>query len=274
MPAKLDRCVKKVIAKGHSRSSAFAICNKSLGLTKYSHYYQEKDKAPKEYTWVEVKGFPEYEIHPLIGIKRKNREKPLKGRTWLGYPKITLMKDGKKHERRIHRLIAEHFLPNPDNKPVVNHKDSNRMNFSIDNLEWVDFSENQYHRWLTHKQGVNKMKYTPEYGKHKKNDKISKKVKENIQMNANRRGMLYKETLGKAAMSFGFMGKGVAKNTGRRMGTISTGGRYSQRAISKPQKTNEFAHLHDTKKPGLMSGLAGKAIGTAGLGMGIYTLTR
>lgn len=114
--------------------------------------------------WLDVNGFPGYEIHPHDGIRRKGSEKTLKGRNWIGYPKVTLMKDGKKHEKRIHKLVAEHFIPNPDKKPIVNHKDSDRGNHSIDNLEWVDNSGNQLHRWETQKKGLAKIKYEKEYG--------------------------------------------------------------------------------------------------------------
>jgi hypothetical protein len=114
--------------------------------------------------WKEVSGFQEYEVHPKHGVRRKGKDKTLKPRTWLGYPKVTLMRDGRKHEVRVHRLIAEHFIENPNNLPIVNHKDSNRSNYNVDNLEWVDNSGNQLHRWHTKKQGLKKIKYRPEYG--------------------------------------------------------------------------------------------------------------
>lgn len=41
-----------------------------------------------------------------------------------------------------HRLVAEYFIPNPDNLPVVNHKDENKLNNNVDNLEWVTYSDN------------------------------------------------------------------------------------------------------------------------------------
>jgi len=113
--------------------------------------------------WVEVSEFPEYEIHPDSGIRRKGKESSLKGRNWLGYPKVTLMKDGKKHERRIHKLVGEHFIPNPKGLPIVNHMDSDRSNHTVRNLEWVDNSGNQLHRWKTQKEGLQKMKYEKEY---------------------------------------------------------------------------------------------------------------
>ena len=114
--------------------------------------------------WVEVSGFPEYEVHPRDGVRRKGRTSTLRGRNWIGYPKVTLMRDGRKHERRVHRLVADHFLDNPNSLPIVNHKDTVRSNFAVDNLEWTDNSGNQLHRWGTQKSGVAKEKYAPEYG--------------------------------------------------------------------------------------------------------------
>jgi len=120
-------------------------------------------KNTENIDWKEINGFPNYEIHPLNGIRRKGRENPLKGRNWFGYPKVTLMRDGLKHEKRIHKLVGEHFVPNPNNLPIVNHKDSDRSNHKHDNLEWVDNSGNQLHRWKTQKAGLKKKKYRKEY---------------------------------------------------------------------------------------------------------------
>jgi hypothetical protein len=53
-----------------------------------------------------------------------------------GYMVVTLYKDGKRHFRKIHKLVAEHFIPNPENKPEVNHKDGNKRNNFKANLEW------------------------------------------------------------------------------------------------------------------------------------------
>ena len=59
-----------------------------------------------------------------------------------GYCYTVLFKDKKQRTKSIHRLIAEAFIPNPENKPEVNHIDHNKRNNNIDNLEWVTHFEN------------------------------------------------------------------------------------------------------------------------------------
>lgn len=54
-----------------------------------------------------------------------------------GYRKVTLYKDGKRKTHFVHRLVAKAFLPNPDNLPMVNHKDFNKANNNVGNLEFV-----------------------------------------------------------------------------------------------------------------------------------------
>lgn len=63
-------------------------------------------------------------------------QKILKPDNVRGYMQVTLYKDGKSRRYKVHRLVAEAFIPNPRNLPLVNHKDEDKGNNAADNLEW------------------------------------------------------------------------------------------------------------------------------------------
>ena len=66
-----------------------------------------------------------------------------------GYLKVTLHKDGSMCTRRVHILVAQQFIPNPDNLPVVNHIDGNKQNPNVTNLEWCTQQDNVIHAHRT-----------------------------------------------------------------------------------------------------------------------------
>jgi hypothetical protein len=66
-----------------------------------------------------------------------------------GYATITLRKNGVSKVCSIHRLLAEAFIDNPDNKPCVNHIDGNKANNDLSNLEWCTHLENMRHAFNT-----------------------------------------------------------------------------------------------------------------------------
>jgi hypothetical protein len=96
--------------------------------------------------FVPIEGYSKYQISNLGRIKSTvGKEKILK--TWInkGYYSVSLMKDKVQKNHLIHRLVAQAFIPNPENKPEVNHIDGDTKNFNISNLEWSTHSENIHH---------------------------------------------------------------------------------------------------------------------------------
>lgn len=68
-----------------------------------------------------------------------------------GYRSVLLYKDGIRTQRLVHRLVAETFIPNPSGLPQVNHKDENKENNCVENLEWCN---NQYNNIYSHAKQV------------------------------------------------------------------------------------------------------------------------
>ena len=64
-----------------------------------------------------------------------------------GYKMVVLRKDGISKNVSVHRMVALAFIPNPSNKAEVNHKDGNKLNNTVPNLEWVSKSENALHAY-------------------------------------------------------------------------------------------------------------------------------
>ena len=90
-----------------------------------------------------IKGYDNYWIYDTGEVYNSNTKQFLKGSIGEhGYRYYRLSKNNKKKMFYGHRLVAEAFLDNPNNLPVVNHIDGNKLNNNINNLEWVSYSDN------------------------------------------------------------------------------------------------------------------------------------
>jgi len=86
-----------------------------------------------------------YESGRIISLKNGGRKelKICKGKQ--GYCYVNLCEDGKRTFKQVHRLVAQHFIPNPDNLPEVNHLDGDKSNNHKSNLEWCTSKQNKIH---------------------------------------------------------------------------------------------------------------------------------
>ena len=124
----------------------------------------------KNEIWKDIKGYEGYyqvsnfgrvksierKVNKWDGIRTINERILKQNLSHNGYYFVSLSKNGKRRTYRVNRLVAEAFIPNPDNLPQVNHKEENKLNNNVENLEWCT------------------SKYNNNYGTH--NDKISKRL--------------------------------------------------------------------------------------------------
>lgn len=95
--------------------------------------------------WKVIPQFPDYEASTFGNIRSKATNKLLKHNVNGGYCQFHLYRDKERFPAKVHRVVAETFIPNPEDKPVVNHLDKNRENNRVDNLEWATVLENNQH---------------------------------------------------------------------------------------------------------------------------------
>lgn len=108
--------------------------------------------------WKDIKGYEGiYQISNLGRIKNLNTNKILfKAPDKSGYIRIHLYKNGSFKAFGVHRLVADAFIPNPNNKKHVNHIDENKSNNCVSNLEWATPKENNNHGSRTTRQSNSK----------------------------------------------------------------------------------------------------------------------
>ena len=99
--------------------------------------------------WKNVIGYEGlYEVSNIGNVRSVIRNKLLRLSKTKGYIQVYLYKNGIRTGLKVHRLVAQAFIPNPDNLPQVNHKDEDKTNNSVENLEWCNakYNVNYGHR--------------------------------------------------------------------------------------------------------------------------------
>lgn len=106
----------------------------------------------------DIPGFPWYKISETGTVYRKaysdkrgynKKERIVKINFKAEYPQLELHDERGRHTSSLHRLLALTFIPNPLGLPQVNHKDGNKFNYALDNLEWCSASDNIRHSYRT-----------------------------------------------------------------------------------------------------------------------------
>ena len=124
-----------------------------------------------EEIWKAIEGYEgKYEVSNLGRVRSlprtfldvNGRKQMFKGRVLKqnmrknGYMVVTFYESGKFHQMMIHRLVAGAFIPNPNNLPLINHKDEDKTNNQVDNLEWCDkaYNNNYGHHHDKHNSAI------------------------------------------------------------------------------------------------------------------------
>ncbi len=101
--------------------------------------------------WENVPGFPLYQVSTYGRVQNQKTGRILKTHSNHGYLRVGLYEGKIRKYKLVHRLVAEAFIPNPENKPAVNHINGCKTDNNVTNLEWVSASENMSH---AHRNGL------------------------------------------------------------------------------------------------------------------------
>ena len=220
--------------------------------------------------WKKVKGY-NYEVSDDGQVRNYKTKKLLKQGVNKSYPyarvSFSLGCSGTPKIMFIHRLVAEAFINNPENKPQVNHIDGNKLNNNVDNLEWVTNKENQIHAWETGLQKItdeqrekmsstrirnetSKGKNNPMYGK-KFSDEHREKISASLKgkLSGKNNPMYGKNGLGKSIKIKAIYPDGKTKEyVSTHEASKNTG--INRSAISKGLRENEGCYKN--KKTGIV----------------------
>lgn len=114
-----------------------------------------------EEIWKNIENYPNYQISNYGNVKNIKNNKILSFEICKGYKRCHLYSNSKGKNLLIHCLVAQAFIPNPNNLPQINHKDENKLNNNVDNLEWCTAKYNNNYgnrKYLSKTKQINDIK--------------------------------------------------------------------------------------------------------------------
>lgn len=129
-----------------------------------------------------IEGFEQYLISDTGEVYRNNRRLS-PSITNSGYKRISLHKNNKSKSFTIHRLVALHYILNPNNLEFVNHKDGDKLNNNVNNLEWCSNSDNLKHAYVLGLKSAKGMKN----GRARFSDEVIQNIKNDFENGVSRR---------------------------------------------------------------------------------------
>ena len=170
--------------------------------------------------WRDIKGYEGlYQISNFGNVKSVERivkrgtnfkpvcERVLKTGDKGGYKYVILSKNGKTKTGWVHRLVAQAFIPNPDNLPCINHKDEHPSNNRVDNLEWCTHSYNNSYNDVRIKAAVSKRKSVLQYTKDGKFIREWSHAREAAEVLGLNKRAIYECCVGRSRTSGGYIWK-------------------------------------------------------------------
>ena len=165
-----------------------------------------------------------------LNYSRTGREKVLKPSKTNGYLQVYLYKEGKSKRFSIHRLVAFAFIPNPNNLPIVNHKDEDKSNNCVDNLEWCTVAYNNNY-------GTKNQRQAESLKGFKHSEETRKKLSEA------RKGKHHTEET-KKKMSEAQKGKPKSEETKKKLSEANKGKHHSEEAKKKMSESRKGKDNH------------------------------
>ena len=131
--------------------------------------------------WKDVLGYEGYyEVSNMGRVRNAQTNRVLSPGISQGYYYVALYCHGQRHNKQVHRLVAEAFLDNPENHPIINHKNEIRNDNVVSNLEWCSYSYNNTYGGVSMRKSES-LKGRPTWNKGKKmSDEYCKRVSDGM----------------------------------------------------------------------------------------------